>query len=200
MPKVNNVEELREIEGTLSELEGERGLERIHMIPSIESAEAVLNTAQIAAFSKRIPAVGFGVFDLLNDMGVEPAEDADPGVPDAAWLPRSWVPLAARAAGTVAIDAIWQDLGDAEGLERDCKTGRRLGYVGKSVIHPGQIPVVHDLFRPGKHEILWAQKVCRSYEESVEKGIGATKVDGRMIDEVHYKQAKAVLGLASESG
>ena len=97
----------------------------------------------------------------------------------------------------VAIDAIWQDLKDTKGLEKDCKLGKSLGYSGKSIIHPDQIPIAHKLFYPSKTEISWAQKVCTEYEKSTKKGKGATTVDGKMIDEVHYKQAKALLELTN---
>ena len=71
---------------------------------------------------------------------------------------------------------------------KDC-----LGYTGKSIIHPNQISVVHKLFHPNKSEISWAEKVCEIYLKSTKKGKGATTVDGKMIDEVHFKQAKALL-------
>ena len=63
-----------------------------------------------------------------------------------------------RAAGVAAIDAIWQDLKDTKGLENDCKVGKSLGYSGKSIIHPDQIPVVHRLFHPNKSEIIMGQR------------------------------------------
>jgi len=105
------------------------------------------------------------------------------------------IPVDTHAAGVVAIDAIWQDLKDSKGLEKDCKIGKSLGYSGKSIIHPDQISVVHKLFHPNKSEILWAEKVCKIYLKSTKKGKGATTVDGKMIDEVHFKQAKALLEL-----
>jgi Citrate lyase beta subunit len=82
-----------------------------------------------------------------------------------------------------------------KGLQKDCTFGKRLGYTGKSVIHPDQISTVHKLFYPNKIEISWAKKVCKVYLESTKKGKGATTVDGKMIDEVHYKQAKALLDI-----
>ncbi len=95
-----------------------------------------------------------------------------------------------------AIDAIWQDLKDEDGLREDCVIGKNLGYVGKSIIHPDQIPITHEAFLPNKSEVEWARKVCDTYLESTKNGRGATVVDGKMIDEVHYKRAKALLDLA----
>lgn len=190
IPKVNNTKELKKIEQILSKLEKTRKLKPIQLIPSIESAEGVVNAYNISSFGKRVSAVIFGVFDLLNDIGVEYTKDSE-----GAKYSRSKIPVDAHAAGIVAIDAIWQDLKDSKGLENDCKTGKSLGYTGKSVIHPDQISVVHKLFHPNKSEIIWAEKVCKTYLQSTKKGKGATTVDGKMIDEVHFKQAKAILDL-----
>jgi len=190
IPKVNNTKEMKKIEKILSGLEKTRKLKPIQIIPSIESAEGVVNTFSIASFGKRIYAIVFGVFDLLNDLGVEYTKDSE-----GAKYSRRKIPVDARAAGVAVIDAIWQDLKDLEGLEQDCKIGKCLGYSGKSIIHPDQIPTVHRLFHPNKNEIIWAEKVCKIYLESIKKGAGATTVDGKMIDEVHFKQAKALLEL-----
>jgi len=190
IPKVNNIQELKKIEKILSKLEKIQKLKPIQIIPSIESAQGVVNTYNIASFGKRISAVVFGVFDLLNDIGVEYTKESL-----GEKYSRTKIPIDAHAAGVVAIDAIWQDLKDSKGLEKDCKVGKNLGYSGKSIIHPDQISIVHKLFHPNKNEILWAQKVCKIYLESTKKGTGATTIEGKMIDEVHFKQAKALLEL-----
>ena len=190
IPKVNNVKEMKKIEKILLDLEKTRKLKPIQIIPSIESAEGVVNTFDIASFGKRVSAVVFGVFDLLNDLGVEYTKDSE-----GEKYSRRKIPVDAHAAGVAVFDSIWQDLKDSKGLEKDCKLGKSLGYTGKSIIHPVQIPVVHKLFHPNKSEISWAQKVCEIYLKSTKKGKGATTVDGKMIDEVHFKQAKALLEL-----
>ncbi len=190
IPKVNNIKEMKKIDKILYSLEKTRKLKPILIIPSIESAEGVVNTYEIASFGKRVPAVVFGVFDLLNDLGVEYTKDSE-----GEKYSRRKISVDAHAAGIAVIDAIWQDLKDPKGLEKDCKLGKSLGYTGKSIIHPDQIPVVHKLFHPNKSEISWAEKVCKIYLESTKKGKGATTVDGKMIDEVHFKQAKALLNL-----
>ena len=190
IPKVNNVKEMQKIEKILSRLEKTRNLKPIQIIPSIESAEGVVNTYNIASFGKRVSAVVFGVFDLLNDLGIEYTKASD-----GAAYSRAKIPVDAHASGVVAIDAIWQDLKDSKGFEKDCKLGKSLGYSGKSIIHPDQISMVHKLFHPNKSEILWAEKVCKVYRKSTKKGKGATTVDGKMIDEVHFKQAKSLLEL-----
>jgi citrate lyase subunit beta/citryl-CoA lyase len=190
IPKVNNVAEMKKIEKILSSLEKTKKLKPIQIIPSIESAEGVVNTYNIASFGKRVSAVVFGVFDLLNDLGVEYTKDSE-----GEKYSRRKIPVDAHAAGVAVFDSIWQDLKDSRGLEKDCKLGKSLGYTGKSIIHPDQISVVHKLFHPNKSEIMWAEKVCKIYLESTKKGKGATTVEGKMIDEVHFKQAKALLDL-----
>ena len=190
IPKVNNVTELKKIQKTLSVLEKSKKLKPIQIIPSIESAEGVVNSYQIASFGKRVTAIVFGIFDLLNDLGVEYTKDSPGGK-----YSRYKIPIDAAAAGISAIDGIWQDLNDLKGLQKDCNFGKSLGYGGKSVIHPDQISMVHKSFYPNKTEISWAEKVCKVYLESTKKGKGATTVDGKMIDEVHYKQAKALLDI-----
>ena len=190
IPKVNNVTELKKIQKTLSGLEKSKKLKPIQIIPSIESAEGVVNSYLIASFGKRVTAIVFGIFDLLNDLGVEYTKDSPGGK-----YSRYKIPVDAAAAGISAIDGIWQDLNDLKGLQKDCNFGKSLGYAGKSVIHPDQISMVHKSFYPNKTEISWAEKVCKVYLKSTKKGKGATTVDGKMIDEVHYKQAQALLDI-----
>ena len=190
IPKVNDVNDMKKIVKILSKLEQTRKLKPIQIIPSIESAKGVVNAFDIASFGRRVSAIVFGVFDLLNDLGVEYSKGSE-----GEKYSRRKISVDAHAAGVFAIDAIWQDLKDSKGLERDCKLGKSLGYNGKSIIHPDQIADVHRLFYPNKSEVAWAQKVCKIYPESTKKGKGATTVEGKMIDEVHFKQAKALLDL-----
>ena len=192
IPKVNSAEEIKKIEKTISSLEKKRKIRGIRLIPSIESPLGVINCHEIASSSKRIDALVFGIFDLLNDVGIE----YNKGNPLGAKYSRYKIPIAAAAAGVFAIDGIWQDIKDTSGLKKDCKIGKSLGYVGKSVIYPDQIKTVHKIFHPNKTEVAWAKKVCTIYNKSSKKGKGATVIDGKMIDEVHYKRAKALLEIS----
>ena len=189
IPKVNSAKEIKKIEKIILSIEKKRKIRGIRLIPSIESALGVINCYEIASSSKRIDALVFGIFDLLNDVGIEYAK----GNPLGAKYSRYKVPIAAAAAGVYAIDGIWQDIKDTSGLKKDCKIGKSLGYVGKSVIYPDQINTVHKIFHPNKTEIAWAKLVVKTYDRSTKKGKGATVVSGKMIDEVHYKRAKALL-------
>ena len=188
IPKVNTSNEIKKIEKTMLGLEKKRKLKPIELMASIESTEGVVNAYSIASCSKRVSALIFGVFDLLNDLGIEYTKKAEGAV-----YSRTKIPVDARAAGKYAIDAIWQDLDDVEGLEQDSFTAKNLGYVGKSIIHPNQINVVHKIFHPTPLEIDWAKKVINAYDLAKKNKKGATTVDGKMIDEVHYKRAITLL-------
>lgn len=193
IPKVNNVKELKKIEKNLASLEKKRKLKGIELLPSIESSEGVVNTYEIVSSSARVTAVVFGVFDFLNDMGIEYTKQ-----PEGAKYARAKIALDARAAGVASIDAIWQDLTDIDGLKQDCIIGKNLGYMGKSIIHPDQIPITHEIFFPTKPEIEWAKKVINAYNSAKKNKKGATTVEGKMIDEVHYKRALSLLNLTKK--
>lgn len=191
IPKVNTVNEIKKIEKIMLGLEKKRKLKPIEIIASIESSEGVVNAYLIASCSKRISALVFGVFDLLNDLGVEYTKK-----PEGAAYSRAKIPVDARAAGKYAIDAIWQDLDDVAGLEQDSLVAKNLGYAGKSIIHPNQVDTVHKVFYPTSAEIEWAKKVVSAYDVAKKNKKGATTIDGKMIDEVHYKRAISLLNSA----
>lgn len=191
IPKVNTVNEIKKIEKIMLGLEKKRKLKSIEIIASIESSEGVVNAYLIASCSKRISALVFGVFDLLNDLGVEYTKK-----PEGAAYSRAKIPVDARAAGKYAIDAIWQDLDDVAGLEQDSIVAKNLGYAGKSIIHPNQVDTVHKVFYPTSAEIEWAKKVVSAYDVAKKNKKGATTIDGKMIDEVHYKRAISLLNSA----
>lgn len=188
IPKVNTASEIKKIEKIMAGLERKRKLKPIELMASIESTQGVVNAYSIASCSKRVSALVFGVFDLLNDLGVEYAKN-----PEGAVYSRAKIPIDARAAGKYAIDAIWQDLDDISGLKQDSLSAKNLGYAGKSIIHPNQVDIVHDVFYPTSAEIEWAKKVMSAYDLAKKSKKGATTVNGKMIDEVHYKRAVALL-------
>jgi citrate lyase subunit beta / citryl-CoA lyase len=188
IPKVNNAGEIKKIEKALANLEKKRRLKPIELMASIESAEGVVNAYSIASSSKRVSSLIFGVFDLLNDLGIEYTKQAE-----GAKYARAKIPIDARAAGKYALDAIWQDLNDEAGLEQDCTMAKNLGYAGKTIIHPNQIQTTHRIFYPTSSEVEWAKKVIDAYVSAKKKKKGATKVEGKMIDEVHFKRAQTLL-------
>jgi citrate lyase subunit beta/citryl-CoA lyase len=162
-------------------------------MPSIETAKGVVNAYSIAKANKRVNAIIFGVFDFLYDMGLDYAEND--GIEY--MFAREKIPVDAKAAGVASIDAIWQKVDDTDGLIKDATVAKRLGYSGKSIIHPSQIEPVHKIFIPTKNEIEWAKKVIGALGQTMERGSGkgAVKLEGKMIDAVHYKQAKTILDL-----
>jgi citrate lyase subunit beta / citryl-CoA lyase len=188
IPKVNNASEIKKIEKALANLEKKRKLKPIELMASIESTEGVVNAYSIASASKRVSSLIFGVFDLLNDLGIEYTKQAE-----GAKYARAKIPIDARAAGKYALDAIWQDLNDEAGLEQDCTMAKNLGYTGKTIIHPNQIQATHRIFYPTRSEVEWAKKVIDAYVSAKKKKKGATKVEGKMIDEVHFKRAQTLL-------
>jgi citrate lyase subunit beta / citryl-CoA lyase len=196
VPKVNDAAEIMKIKRQVAALEKQNKTGKIALMPSIETAKGVVNAHQIAGADDRINALVFGVFDFLYDM----RRDYDENDPAGYAYARAKVPVDARAAGINAIDAIWQKIDDAEGLVRDATVAKRLGYSGKSIIHPSQIEPVHRVFLPSNSEVKWAKKVVAALGEAMEKGSGrgAVRLEGRMIDAVHYKQAKAILGAADK--
>jgi citrate lyase subunit beta / citryl-CoA lyase len=194
VPKVNDASEILEIKKHVVMLEKERKTDKIALMPSIETARGVVNAYLIASADEQIKALVFGVFDFLYDMRL----DYDEHNPAGYYYARAKIPVDARAAGVYAIDAIWQKIDDIDGLIRDAIMARHLGYSGKSLIHPSQIEPVHKVFRPSKNEVEWAKKVVQALGQAMNKGTGrgAIKLEGKMIDAVHYKQAKAILDAA----
>jgi citrate lyase subunit beta / citryl-CoA lyase len=194
IPKVSNDNEISAVDRILFTLEQEIGIREktIKIAASIESAKGVVNSYSIAKASDRVNMLVFGVFDFLYDMHLDYKEGNNEF--EYAYA-RSKIPVDARAAGIEAIDGIWQKIDDSEGLKRDAALAKRLGYAGKSLIHPSQIETVHEVFIPSKSEIEWATKVVKALDEEKKNGRskGAMRLEGKMIDAVHYKQAKAIL-------
>jgi citrate lyase subunit beta / citryl-CoA lyase len=198
VPKVNDENVLHEIDDFICTFEKENIMNKnsIKLMPSIESAKGVVNAYGIGKAIERTNALVFGVFDFLYDMHSDYIDNDGVEYRYA----HMKIPVDARAAGLAAIDAIWQKVDDVEGLKKDSVTAKRLGYTGKCIIHPAQIQVVHRVFVPNKNEVEWARKVLATLSESIERGSGpgAFKLEGKMIDAVHYKQAKGILDAVDE--
>lgn len=197
LPKIGNSQEVIEIIDKIENLGTNRSIPaRIRIIPSIETAKGVMNANSIALAHENVVALVFGVFDYLFDMNIDVEYDDEISYNYA----RSKIPVDARAAGIEALDGIWQEVKDIDGLTKDATKARKLGYSGKTLIHPSHINPVHDIFRPTKKQIEWAEKVLTALQDTSEKGVtrGAILLDGKMIDAVHYKQAKSVIKAAKE--
>ena len=197
LPKIGTSKEVMQVIDKIHMIASKRKLtSRIQIIPSIETAKGVVNANSIASAHEDVVALVFGVFDYLYDMNIDSEYDETISYNYA----RSKIPVDAKAAGIDALDGIWQQVRDLDGLALDATVAKNLGYSGKTLIHPSHINPVHDIFRPTKKQIEWAKKVLASLQDSIEKGNpkGAILLDGKMIDAVHYKQAKAVLKAANQ--
>ena len=105
------------------------------------------------------------------------------------------VVVAAVAAGRLAIDGIWPDVTDIGGLRRDAVQARRLGFSGKSLIHPGQIETVNEIFSPSVAEVSYARRVVDAFDAARRKGDGAVALDGKLLDQPIVERARRTLKL-----
>jgi citrate lyase subunit beta / citryl-CoA lyase len=197
LPKISNREEVIQVVDKIDAISSKRNMSsKIRVVPSIETAKGVINANSIASAHENVVALIFGVFDYLYDMNVDVEYDEYLSYNYA----RTKIPVDARAADIYALDGIWQKINDVDGLIKDAVLAKKLGYSGKTLIHPSHINPIHEIFRPTKKQIEWAKKVFAALQDSFEKGNarGAILLDGKMIDAVHYKQAKAILNAAEQ--
>ena len=108
--------------------------------------------------------------------------------------------IAARAAKIQCFDTVWTNLDDMEGFRKEVEIIHSMGFDGKSIVNPRQIPVVHEIYTPKEKDIIYAEKVIREIEDKKAKGIGVFTVDGKMIDIAFYDGAKRTIALAKASG
>lgn len=193
LPKVESRDEVLEADKLITALEKEKGLEpgSLTLVPSLESALGVVNAYEIATASKRTVALAFGALDFTRDMGTSVSKEGTE-----LFYARSRIAVVARAAGLQAIDTPWIDIADQEGLIREAKAVRQLGFRGKQVIHPSQIEPVNRIFSPSEAEIEYAKKVVKAFKEAEAKGLGAISLEGKMIDIANYRQAEELLAWA----
>jgi len=194
LPKAESRDDVLALEGMLSREERAKGLEPIGIIPLIESARGVLNANEIALASERVMALAFGAADYLRDLGrsyfVLSPEEYE------LLFPRVQIVLAARNADIYAIDTPYLGLIiDLEGLAKEARIALNLGFKGKMCIHPSHVKVINEVFTPSEKEVELAKKIVSAYEEAIKQGLGASSVEGRMIDKATYDQAKQLLAL-----
>lgn len=192
LPKAESGGDILRLEGLLEELEGERGLKLggISILPLIETPKGVLKAHEIASSSGRVIALGFGAVDFTRELGT----DVSPEGLETLYA-RSRIVLSASAAGVQAIDTPWTDFMDLEGLRRDARLARQLGFRGKMAIHPRQIGVLNEVFTPSEEEVRFARVVVEEFEKAEAAGRGAISVEGTMIDVAGYRRARELLSL-----
>jgi citrate lyase subunit beta / citryl-CoA lyase len=104
--------------------------------------------------------------------------------------------LAAREAGKVALDGVYNDVGDAEGFAAECRQGVELGFDGKTLIHPSQVEPANQAWSPSAEEVELAQRIIEAYTAAEAEGRGVVTVDGRMIEHLHVANAQRTLAVA----
>ena len=180
LPKVESASDLRTGEWLLDSLERDRGLPRdsIDLIPIIETAAGFANMASIAAAARRTRRLAFGAGDFTLDIGLTWSADETELLPY-----RSQFVVQSRAAGLEPpLDTVWVSLDDPEGFRRSAERACSLGFQGKLCIHPDQVPVVNDCFRPAPRELAHARRVIEAFEAAQRDGLAAIQVDGQFVD------------------
>jgi citrate lyase beta subunit len=165
------------------------------LLALIESARGVANLQEIAAAHPRLRALLFGAEDLAGDMGAV----RTPGGQEVAWA-RGAVVLQAAAAGLQAIDTIFADLRDEEGLRLEALLAARMGYTGKMAIHPGQLDAIAAAFTPTDEEVARARRLVEAHTRHQAAGRGVFSLDGRMVDMPMVRAAERVLARARAPG
>ncbi|MCF2143925.1 MAG: HpcH/HpaI aldolase/citrate lyase family protein [Candidatus Heimdallarchaeota archaeon] len=189
LPKAETEEDILFLHERITELEKKHGLPigKIRIMPIIETALGVVNVEKIVA-APRIAAVGIGGEDLTADIGASRTPEGR----ELEYI-SSKIIVACAAYQVQAIDTVFADINDQEGLFQATKRAISRGFQGKSVIHPSQIEVVHRAFMPSEVEIEKAKRIVKAYRESLKKGLGAVSVDGRMIDLPVVMRAERIL-------
>jgi citrate lyase subunit beta/citryl-CoA lyase len=191
-PKVARADEVEWLAGELDarERDAKVPLGTIRIIPSIESAAALIEAPLIAKAADRVIGLAFGSEDFALDLGLPTKREGEAA--DLLYA-RSATVVAAASAGKIAFDGIWPDVEDAAGLRADSLRARRLGFSGKTLIHPGQVAVVNEIFSPSAAEVEEARRVVRAFDEALARGHGAVALDGRMLDAPVVDRARRVL-------
>lgn len=197
LPKVECAEEVIECDQEISRLEAEAGLPSgsTNMMVTIESTKGVLNSQSIAAASPRLVAIAIGGEDFVTDLKTTRSPEGFEML-----FARSMILLAARAAGIDAIDTVYSNVNDEEGLRNEVMRIKKLGFDGKSVINPRQIQPVHDIFTPTQKNIESASRVIEAIQEAERCQKGVISLDGKMIDKPIALRAQRILDLAEASG
>jgi citrate lyase subunit beta/citryl-CoA lyase len=192
VPKVGRADEVEWLSGELDARERDAKIPHgtIRVIPSIETAAALIEAPRIARAAERVIGLAFGSEDFALDLRLPTKREGE-----AADLlyPRSAIVVAAVSAGKLAFDGIWPDIEDSAGLRADSLRARRLGFSGKTLIHPGQVAVVNEIFSPNAAEVEEARRVVRAFDEALARGDGAVALDGRMLDAPVVDRARRVL-------
>ena len=203
VPKPGCAADIREIVRILDRLEQRHGIPngatQLTLIAT-ETPEGLLNIREIATATPRTVAISWGVEDLGAAMGLGRVRDAEGRYLDIPRYARVMCAVVAAAASVEAIDTVYTDIADLDGLRRECEDGVAMGFTGKISIHPGQIEVINQEFTPSKADGEDALALIAAFEEHAKKGAGAFTWKGQMMDQPHLTRAKKIADRARRAG
>jgi citrate lyase beta subunit len=197
VPKIETAEQVKWTSEQIEtfELAYNLKLGGIRLLVGVETAKGILNLREIAEADKRLEAVIFGAEDYAASVGATRTKEATEVL-----YARSAVVAACAANDLQAIDMVYIDFKDSEGLRAEAEQGAGLGFSGKQVIHPNQVSVVQEAFTPSDEAVAYARRVVESFEASQKEGKGAYALDGKMIDMPLLRNAQKVLDRARAAG
>jgi citrate lyase subunit beta / citryl-CoA lyase len=196
LAKCGGADHVQRLDWKLEELERRRGLKvgSVAIQLLIETAKGVMNAYPSACASKRVNSLIFGAVDYTKDMRVKLTSEGQ----EQYWA-RAAVPVAARAAGCIAIDCPFVDIKNIDAFKDSTRIGRQMGYEGRMLIHPDQIMPSHEIYTPGPEDVEWAEGVKKVFEEEgLAKGKAAVSYKGKMVDTPVYDNARTILAIRDE--
>jgi len=196
IPKCEDADTITVVANELRSLERQHHVGReILLLPIIESALGVVNAYAIASSSARICGLAIGLEDYTADIGVERTAEGRESL-----FARMSVVNAAKAAGVQALDSVYADVDDPDGLRQSTLEARSLGFEGKGCIHPRQVGIIHAAFAPTEKEIERARQIVRVAEDARKNGSGVIALGSKMVDAPVVLRAERVLRLAERFG
>ena len=197
VPKIETADQVKWVSGHIEsyELSGNLSIGAIRLLIGVETAKGILNLKEIAEADKRLEAIIFGAEDYAASIGATRTKEGTEVL-----YARSAVVTACAANDLQAIDMVYIDFRDLEGLRLEAEQGAGLGFSGKQIIHPNQVIAVQEAFTPSDEAIEYARRVVESFEASQKEGKGAYALDGKMIDMPLVKNAQKVLDRAKAAG
>jgi citrate lyase subunit beta/citryl-CoA lyase len=187
IPKVASVEYVEQVSRLLDAAGAPSGMK---IWPMIETPTAIFDVRHIAAHP-RVAVLVMGTNDLARELRAALVPGRHPLVPHLATAL-----AAAREAGKVILDGVYNDVKNLEGFRDECVQGAEMGFDGKTLIHPGQVDIANDVWAPNEADVEHARKVIAAFDEAVRDGRGVITVDGRMIENLHVANAQRTLAVA----
>jgi citrate lyase subunit beta/citryl-CoA lyase len=190
LPKVEKAAGIEAAEKAIVDLERSHGLQEggVLLHAMIESAAGVLHAPDISISSPRVASLVFGSADYINDVHCRPEDNRSE-----LSLALQMIVTAARAAGIDAVDAPCFDIRNFALLQSESLQGRRLGFSGKSALHPCQLEIINGIFDITSEEITWAERVIAELDEAENRGRALTTFEGKLLDNPHRSAAQRIL-------